>query len=468
MPLGTTVDPNFYQEKAARAGQLIQLLLQNQQRKAAQQDAREKEQLNFFFNAAQSDPSLANSMGPDLVEKYGDKYPILPALVNSLQERQKIVGNMDTASKAFTDKLTSMQNNYQQMQEHAASLPDTLPFHVQVPTLQGQVSTNSPSPWLNQQARDSNASFADTASSLSPGITLPIPNPEKARVQATLSQMDPMMFPVSAAISLPADQQALVHMNPALAHLLPKQMPSLEDIPIEERPLVLGRMGLVTPESVEAAKMKIGAIPKPATLQEQQAALDLQNNKLSGEWENAQDQRDWADTHQGQQFENEKTLEQLKDAHSKQRIAQNLSGESALEDKKIQGQKDVLSLKQGYAQNDDGTIPWKSISDTSNSQLKDWQDAYKRQVERQAKLKTGSGDPEADLNSWLKKNPRPVRVPENVARMIALKTNRIVKQNPDAAGDAAIVAQKKASEYQQLMLQPGMTSDRAMSALFPP
>lgn len=465
MPLGYSVDPNFYQEKAARAGQLIQLLLANQQRREAQRDAQEKEQLNFFFQAAEKDPSLANSMGQSLVEKYGDKYPILPALVSSLQQRQKVLGNIDDATKAFTDQLDKMNSGYQELQQKAAQTPDTLPFHVQVPTLQGGVDTNSPSPWLNQQARDSNASFADTASSLSPGITLQMPNPEKARIMGTLNQVNPAMLPTSALMSLPANQQALVYSNPAVAHMLPKELPNLNDIPLEQRPIVMGQMGLVSPEEMDIAKMHLGAIPKPATIQEQQAIRALEEYKQEQENTRQSDKQDWTDRHTQQEFENQKTIEGIKNTNSSGRIAQQLTGESKLIGQKIQGEKDVAAYKNGIQQGNDGSVTAKSITQTSNQEMTDWMKAYQRESDRISKLKTE--DP-SQLQAWLNKNPRPVRVPDTISRFIARKVNARIQARPDLADSANEGAAQAVQKYKELMLQPGMTPDKAMSQLFAP
>lgn len=453
--IGTSTQPGFYEEKAAKAGQLIQLLLANQQQRQARQDAQEKEQLNFFFQAVEKDPSIANAMGPDLVKRYGDKYPVLPAIVKSMQDKQKILGDMDTATQGFTSKLDSMQSDFKQMQDHASTLPDTLPFNVHVPTLQGSASTGSGISWLNQQSRDANASMAGSPV-VNPPLTLQMPNPEKARIQATLSQMNPGMFPTSAAMALPANQQILLRMNPAVAHLLPKEMPSLQDIPEAQRPLVMGQMGLVSPEIVAAAKMQLGITPKPAVLQEQGAKQAAEEYKQTQENSRAGDQRTWEQRKIDQEFQNRKTIESITDTHTKQRIAQNISGEQG-----------VVKLKHGLDQNDDGTVPWKALADSSNTEVKDWQDGYKSFLTQQKDSRKSDADLQAATTDWMAKNPRPVRVPESVTRIITMKINRVVKANPVAADSAGVTAMKKAQEYQQLMQQPGMTSDKAIQQLFP-
>lgn len=468
MPIGYSVDPNFYAEKAARAGQFIQALVQSQQQSKDRQDRLEQQQVQFFLQLAEKDPAAAAAMGPGMVEKYGKRNPGLEGYVNTLQDRGKILGNMNTATQSFTDKLTGMQNDYGRMQQHAASLPDTLPFTVHPPTLPGMAPTDSPSPWLNDQSRQANSDFAGTMSNLSPGVTLQMPNPEKARVQATLGQFNPLTFPVSAALSLPADQQALLHMNPGVAHMLPAKMPSLEDIPIEQRPLALSSMGLVSPEQVAAAKMQIGMISKPAILQAQGAASDLLDQKQSGEADNADAQRTWADSHTATEHQNALTIEAIKDTHSKQRIAQNLSGESALEDKKIGGQLKVLSTKHGYDTNDDGTIPWKAVADTNNSEMSDWFKSYQAHLNDATKQKLNPDEFASANAQWMKQNPRPVRIPDTAARYITTKVNSAIKQDPTLKDTAPIAVQGQVERYKKLMSQPGMTSDKALQMLFQP
>lgn len=457
--IGTSTQPGFYEEKAAKAGQLIQMLLAQQSQRQARQDAQEKEQLNFFFQAVEKDPSIANAMGPDLVKRYGEKYPVLPAIVQSMQQKQKILGDMDSATQAFTDKLGSMQSDYKQMQEHASTLPDTLPFNVHVPTIQGSASTGSGIPWLDRQSMDANASMANSPI-VNPPLTLQMPNPEKARVQATLSQMNPGMFPTSAAMALPANQQILLRMNPAVAHLLPKEMPSLQDIPEAQRPLVMGQMGLVSPEIVSAAKMQLGITPKPADIQKQGAAMGLKQYENDALDTRQSGQQDWADQHQQQQLENQKTIEQIKDTHSKQRIAQNLGGLGALEDRKISGQKEILGIKQGV----DGAIPWKALTDSSSAEMKDWQAAYSRLLQRQKQDKVEGADAVKQQQGFLQANPRPVRVPEPVARIITMNINRKIKADPTQAEVAPLAAMNMKKMYTDFVRQ-GASPEEATSIL---
>lgn len=220
---------DFYTRKAAALSQALSGAMQRAEARRRQQEQREIEEIENYYQFALNDPELAAAMGPQLKAKYGDRYPTLAPLVDVIANRGAEAEKTRAAVTTFQNTLGELETGYVADREAVASMPDFAP-----------------------------------GGSL---FGVPTPNIEKFGRQQSLDAVNPSTFEYLALQALhPRDRQRV---RLAKATTVSPFDP-MDDLPPEHRALFAASAGWIAGDPARAARIAHGLETSPAVEEERE------------------------------------------------------------------------------------------------------------------------------------------------------------------------------------------------------
>lgn len=199
-------------------------ILKKQQEKQRQRDR----EIGVAMELIHQDPELANTLGQDLVKRYGDKRPDLEPFVAAYQQKGSIIAGNRGAFQGYAGQVDAAMKKVAEMERAVAEMPDV------IATQYG-----------------------------------PAPNEEKKQAMQQLEKMkSPGFIQTQLFQELPYSQQqrAYTYAKAQGIELPPPPLTDYEKMTPEAR---TGQMWhLMTPQAQEAFMRETGGAPRPGLIEE--------------------------------------------------------------------------------------------------------------------------------------------------------------------------------------------------------
>jgi hypothetical protein len=400
---------DFYGRKAEQAGQALRMFVDSLHQRRAEKEARDQQEIASAFEAIQSMPELADTLGADLARRHGQKHPEIGPILAAIRDRYRLQQEVPAAGKRFEDLWGQKEADYAAQNERVARMPDTLeapapfdPFAIG-PLLQAP-------------------QHAPLLGAANP--TIQLPNPDKAAAQRALSQVRPELFPRDAWQGLtPHERLAALPYLKNKGYQLPEQtlFDPFGHLSEKSRGMLAVEEGLIPAES-KTAQIIRGEGGLELT-PEEKAKQDFEVQERMGREAAQKTQRE--------------EIDRL--AKERLRFADDLR--AAADRRNLAGQKELIDYrtsKRPTRDKEDAGVPWKAVVSDSKAAVDDWDERHKTALSGLE----GSERKKAE-DAFLKANGRrPTAIGEVAARRIARTVRERKLTGADA--DEAIVSMSSA------------------------
>lgn len=399
--LGTSQDPNYYHNQAARTGEALGMILARLEQRREQKKQEELQQIDRFFKVAENYPEVAATWGQDIKRKYGNKHPGVNEMVDVLQHRYTLADAMkqrqEVAKNSWLQNWDALNADYGQQTQQAAQMPE----QAAVP-------------------------FPDA------GGWGPYPNYAKDEAEAALKKTDPRYFSRKALEQLPPELQVAASdfLKTGTAFELPPAATIFDpykNLPTEQQALHAGLTGQTSPEQLEAARVKLGMKKSPSRAEFEKFQVEDREDRQAFDEAASEADRSWRDTDRDTRYR-----------QSRERIGYQDALARAREARRVGNEKGLIDYRASKKVGEGDSVDWDSLVKDSKSAQKDWDVRLKQSLQgiRDAKKRQAA---RAEFEKQA--GPRPQMLSETQARRMARELNMRVKEGDltlDEAEDEAL------------------------------